>query len=228
MDDAPLPRFLEKVAGVLGHDLRSPLGAIANYASLLEGDSAPTVDELGDVAGRVRNQAAQVAEMASLVAEALLIVSRRPTSVRGDPAELLRTIARAVDREVDVSSVSGADERAAVDVELDPEVAGFVWRAFLKLDAGVRARPPRNLVVRARRERRVARVEVGIDGALDALRPAVALDPFVRGAAGKVAASHRLALELGRELVDCRGGSLELFGSPGRDAGIGLTLPQAG
>ena len=154
------------------------------------------------------------------------IASRRPAAVRGDPAELLRSLARAVDRDLDVSSLSAADREAAVDVELDPEVAGFVWRAFLNLDASVRARPPRNLVVRARSERRVARVEVGIDGPLDALRPAVALDSFVRGAAGKVAASHRLALELGRELVDCRGGSLDLFGAPGRDAGIGLTLPQ--
>jgi hypothetical protein len=109
---------------------------------------------------------------------------------------------------------------------IEPAVVGFVWGAFLRLDRHARSTVPWDLQLRAVVQGMEATLEVGLDEALDAQLPVVALDQFVRSAVGKVVPSRRLALELAGEIIHCRGGVLELFGSLGKSAGIRLRMPQ--
>jgi hypothetical protein len=227
MDAARLRPLLGRIADLLGHDLRTPLGSVVNYVSLFELDPAPTAAELRDVAGRVRGQVAEVAALAQLVVDALAIVAAPPAASPFDPVALLESVAHDVGD--DAAALRRATSAGAVDgaAALDAPRVGFAWRAFLRFDRAARRGAARSLEVRRAARSGTAALELWLDGAPDLDRPAVALDRFVANGAARVAPSLRFALEVARELVGGVGGTLELFGAAGATAGIRLTTAAA-
>ncbi len=91
VDGEALQAFMRSVRAILGHDLRTPLGTIVNYASILEED-AGLDPGLRELPRRIRGQAMQAAEMLQLLLDATLLASSAPAPIPVDPEALLHSI----------------------------------------------------------------------------------------------------------------------------------------
>jgi hypothetical protein len=224
-DPPALHRFMERVTRSLGHDLRTPLGTIVNYALLVEQDAPSDADGLRQSAQRIRGQAMHTAEMLQLLLEATLLASRPPAPVPVDAVELLSAIVADFDGGATLD-VGSDDGNGVPLVEVDPAVVGFAWRAYLELEKEVCPFPRRGASVI--QERAGDRLQLGLrlGGELDPGKGAVDIDHYVDGKL-PVAAPRRFALALGRDLVAAHCGELQLFGRAGVGSLMLLRLPLA-
>jgi K+-sensing histidine kinase KdpD len=235
-DRAALQRFMQRVSATLGHDLRTPLGTIVNYASVLEEDPELAVAGLREVPRRIRGQAMQLAEMLQLLLDATNLAAAPPGRTAVDPDLLLRTVIAELEGDPLVRERPAVPMGAAADaatapppdaLALEPRIVAFAWRSFLGLARRLssRALAAARVAVDARSERVRLSLIVGRDGEADV--PPLAFDEFVRSGGGDVSAAHRLALRLSRDLVAARGGELSFGGRLGADAAIHLEFPPA-
>src|SRR5262245_25889929 len=84
--------FLERIRRALAHDLRTPLGTIANYAAILEYPGDAKAEDIQVFAGRIRTSAVRAATMLQHVTEAIVLSERAPRNDEIDPNALLRSI----------------------------------------------------------------------------------------------------------------------------------------
>ncbi len=238
VDRAALHTFMERVRATLGHDLRTPLGTIVNYATVLEMGTGLDEEELRDLPRRIRAQAMQSAEMLELLLDATLLAASVPAFTPVDPSALLQSIVADLERDASrrepipppappAHAAHGPDT-----VELEPEIVRFAWRAFLLLDRSASSHPPS--AAHTTVERRSDRVRLGLTVRRPTSRPQgndgaapVDLDAFTRGGEVTAPETHRLALRLSRELVAARSGELELCGRVGADAAIYISFPRS-
>lgn len=186
--------------GVLSHELRSPVAALAALAERAGGGSLPhdalvRVIALGVAAGR---------DVERLLSDPEL-VSIRPVEL--DLAELLRGIARP------------GVELAAESVALRGD-ATRLRQAIANLVANG-LRHGTAVAVEGRREGDHVVIQVSDDGA--GVDPAI--DPFAAGLS--TAGSSGYGLWLARAIAEAHGGSLELVSTPPDGATFRLSLPLA-
>lgn len=231
-DPGSAPEWPPDMAGVV-HDLRSPLGVIAGYASLLLGGDLGALPEPAGQA--VEGIAAKVAELQVLV-EGLLDVSRPDAD--GVAARLTQSLDL---RDVAREAVLRAAPRAgfggdALELSLDGPIPvrcnpRLVARALDNLinNALTHGRHPGRISVTASRRGGYGEVRVQDDG--DGLQPAV-LDRLYLPAArtdpeGGTPASSGLGLYITRTLVDLCGGDLRHERPAEGGAAFVIELPLA-
>ena len=224
--DAALRRFLAKVVGVLGHDLRTPLGTIVNCAAVLEGDPVPAAGEIRDLADRVRRQAMRVVDVAQLLSDALLLVASPPVTVTGEAIALLQSIVDGTNRGIRLVPTPTPPDDARQVVEVDARVVGFAAQAWLAVEEVVRPELPREARLGVERLDEHLRIELAFDGSAVLPVAALPIDEYVRDVGVKIPPARRFALEIAAALLDCRGGELTLSGKPGRGPALRLELSQ--
>lgn len=124
--------FHERVRRALSHDLRSPLGTIANYASILEYHGEPKPEEVQVFAGRIRTSALKAAAMLQIVSEALTLSRDAGRADMLEPAGVLRAIL------ADLGLHAHFPARGREPIErfpIDRDLLAFTWKAFLTANA---------------------------------------------------------------------------------------------
>jgi len=227
LGDAALRRFLAKVGGALGHDLRTPLGTIVNCAAVLEGDPVPADGEIRDLADRVRRQAMRVVDVAQLLSDALLLVASPPMTVTGEAITLLQSIVNETNRGIRLVQASMQPDDTPRVIEVDPRVVGFAAQAWLAVEETVRPELPREARLRVERHDGHLRIELAFEGAAGLPVAAVPIDEYVREVGVKIPPARRFALEIALALLDCSGGELTLSGRPGRGPALRLKFTQS-
>ncbi len=223
---AALRRFLAKVLGALGHDLRTPLGTIVNCAAVLEGDPVPAAEEIHDLAERVRRQAKRVVDVAQLLSDALHLVVSPPETEAGDANTLLQAILDQARGGIQLVSAPPRTDDAPRAIAIDPRVVGFAVQAWLAVEGVVRPELPREAQVRVEHLDQHVRIELAFGGAGDSPDAAVPIDEYLRDVGVKVPPPRRFALEIAAAVLDCKGGALTLSGRPGRDPALRLEFAQ--
>jgi K+-sensing histidine kinase KdpD len=224
-DDEPQPTqtrlrrsFVERIRKVLAHDLRTPLGTISNYATILECHSAPLPEDVRTFATRIRSNAVRTANMLESVTDAIALSQAPAQLVEIDPAEILRG---RISRIEPPNGFRGARLSPAT-IRFDPDLLAFAWRAFLTVNA--EAHPGTTLDVD---------IEIDSGPESNAIDLWVGSKPELGGSgldaarfAPQVAPNSCYMLALAAELFELRGGGLSLWGSPGRAACMRTRLPH--
>jgi len=183
VDTSPLRAFMETVRKVLGHDLRTPLGTIVNYAAVLEedaGQSGGDSDRVRGLTERIRLQAVQTADMLETLLEATLLAARPVAGGRSDPLKLLHDVLAEVDPGTSLTGTM-ACPNDGIEIELDSELVAFVWRAFLAIEQGARGSLPKEVRLRVERGGdHDAVLELQVGPALDLEATQVEVDAFLR------------------------------------------------
>jgi hypothetical protein len=197
--------------------LKTPLGTIANYASILEypGDAKP--DDVKTYASRIRSSAVRAAAMLQHVTEAIVLSERPPRNDDVDPNGLLRSLLSEL--MIDWRFPARAQEPVG-RTQFDRDLLAFAWKAFLAvnleaapskaldLDIGVEQTPTETFVDLYLGERSSSRSEY-----VDPVR-------FAGLAPASVHLESCFALDLAEELIRLRGCTFGLSGRPGEGASL--------
>jgi signal transduction histidine kinase len=207
----------------LGHDLRTPLGTIANYAAVLERNPATGADEVQRIAQRIHANAMDAATMLSLTLDALRIAARPPSPSQFDAAALLKKVATELAHGVQIVG----DGRAAEDgaFQFDPDLVACVWKTFLAF-ARVESPAFAGKAWLARSDEVERSLLVLCLGRADPGAPAVTLEEFFSHAPSDSTLVRSFGLALCRELVTTHGGTLELAGRAGAEVVLRLAFPS--
>jgi signal transduction histidine kinase len=227
----PLARFLERIRHTVSHDMRTPLGTIVNYAAVLEANEGSDAEEVRDLGRRIRGNAQRAARMIQLLAGVVELASRPLRSAPTDLATLARSILDDAGARGSVLLAPGPRPTLA---DVDAEVLGFAWRAFVAVESDSAGKPVESadLIVEPERDAVVVELQCGSNAAL--LVPgaptgaaSVELSAFLRHNGGPGRIESSLGLGLAQELLIRHGGSMTVFGRPGSRSGIRVRLPVA-
>ncbi|HSD21932.1 MAG TPA: ATP-binding protein [Anaeromyxobacter sp.] len=219
----------ERILGIVGHDLRSPLSAIQAGATLLSRRTLPPAE--ARTLARILSSSRRMAHMIRD-----LLDFTRVRDAGGIPlqprATDLREVCSPVVEEATLRHGAGAVElRCEGDLtgawdpdRLQQALANLVSNALQHAPAGSPVR------VRASRERSCVRVEVENEGPPippDALR--AIFEPFRRGDARHAGADGLgLGLFIVRTIVEAHGGRVEVASGPARPTTFTVRLPCDG
>ncbi len=221
---------LDAFAHTVAHDLKNPLHRIGAYASLLEDDCAPHLDEMGHECVQGITQA--VDTMTSIIDELLLLASVRQEEVTTRPLDMEAIVEEALDR---LAPMIEEAEAEIVVADTWPQAMGYgpwveeVWVNYLsnavkyggKPDEGV---PPR--------------VELGCDRGVG--QPCFWVRDNGRGLTEEekerlftpftrlyetYAEGHGLGLSIVRRIVQKLGGEVKVESESGRGSRFCFTLP---
>ncbi|WP_222942297.1 ATP-binding protein, partial [Actinoplanes teichomyceticus] len=227
---------LRAFAGVVAHDLKSPLSAIAGYAELLD-------DELGDepgpahlrpMLGRIR---ASVERMRTLIEDLLAYATARDAALDPQPVDLNAVVAAVLtERTAHLRSTSGDTGAPFPDiytgplpvVQADP---GMVRQLFdnlignaLKYTAP--GQPARIDISATRRDDRLWTVQIADRGiGIPAEDQPHIFTSFHRAAAHKGYQGTGLGLAICERIVTRHGGTITASDNPGGGTRIRFTLP---
>lgn len=224
----PLARFLQRVRQVVSHDLRTPLGTIVNYATVLEAAQGAGSDDVRDLGRRIRKSAQRSARMVQLLVTVIGLASR---SLESSPTDL-KVLARSILGDAGghgAVRLSPASQAANVDV--DAEVVGFAWRAYLATESDAAGKPIDEAVLRIQHESGavVLDLQCGPDptsGESDWKQAEKSdLSGYLRFSQGPSRLENSMGLGLAEELVLRHGGLLGIFGKPGSGSGLRVRLP---
>ena len=228
--DSSLARFLERVRSSFSHDLRTPLGAIVNYAAVLESTSGAEAVEVRDLGRRIRKNAQRASRMIQLLAYATAIATRPWHAATTDVVVLAQSIL------VDTGGrgrVSLTPNTRTPLLDVDAEVLGFAWRAYTQFEHDTRSSAVDDAELEFHAEPGHIRVELTCRGptANEAVQVpsehVVDLSAFLRHNAGPDRIESAMGLKLAQDLVISLGGDLTVWGRPGVRSGIRLRFPAA-
>lgn len=199
--------FLEHLRKAVAHDLRSPLGAIANYAALLESNPDPAAEEARELGHRIQRNAQRLGAMVELLARAIELAAAPPGAGATDLLGLARSELAAAGAR---GSIRLASPSAVVPAGLDAPALAFAWRAyFLEVGGG-----PEGRELEAELE-----VRVEHDHAL--------LELSCAGAAARGAALEAsFGLRLAEALLRARGATLHAWTEPSAGSGVRIHFPN--
>lgn len=218
----PLAVFLERIRKSFSHDLRSPLGTIVNYAAVLETYDGEKAENVRDLARRIRGNAQCAARMVQLLESAVKLASSHhpaPTDVLA----LARSIVIDAGGGGQVALLSSASAPLA---EIDPEVLGFAWRAYVTLESEALGKPVDDATLNV-----LLAPELSLElccGAGPSPAPpgqAVALASFLRHDGGSARIESSLGMKLAQDLITSHGGELLVWGRPGAGSGLRVRFP---
>jgi len=230
-----LVRFLERVHKSFSHDLGAPLGSIVNYASVLEsgqavqsGSSDPDlpqapargVQDVRELGRRIRTNAMRAARMIQLLATATGLASRPLHAGSTDFLPLAKSVLMDAGGRGQVRGV-GAGET----VELDPDLIGFVWRAYLALENDARGGPTDEAALEVSEQ--AGYVEIEMRCTANGSPPGERSDAtnFMQQNVGPARMESSMGFGLAEDLVRSHGGEFEVFGRPGRSSALRLRFP---
>jgi light-regulated signal transduction histidine kinase (bacteriophytochrome) len=226
-----LTRFLDRIRYAVSHDLRTPLGTIVNYATVLEAAQGPGSFETRDLAGRIRRNAQRSARMVQLLVTVIGLASRPLASSSTDLLVLVRSILGDAGGR---GSAHLLPDSQASNVSVDAEVVGFAWRAYLATESDSSGKPVDAAGILVRQDEDSVQIDLRCDASETAQDPGTEavertdLLGYLRFSHGPARLENSLGLGLAEELVVCHGGTLEMFGKPGARSGIRIRLPGAG
>lgn len=228
--DHTLSRFLEHIRGSFSHDLRTPLGTIVNYAGVLEAQQSVNLEDVHNLGLRIRENALRVARMIQQLATATGLANRAPHATATDLAALARSVL------VDAGGrgeVSVTAESTAHVKEVDAEILGFAWRAFVAVEADASGGPVHELALEIREAPGAVLVELrrGSTSVQDAHAVASAsleVGSYLRHNGGNARLETSMSFSLAQDLVVSHGGELGVWGRPGAGSGLSVRLPAGG
>lgn len=229
--EVPLARFLERVRKSFSHDLRTPLGTIVNYAAVLEASQGSDAEEVRDLGRRIRGNALRAARMIQLLATATGLAGR---PLHAAPTDLL-ALARSVLGDANGRGVvrAGADTHSTL-ADVDAEVLGFAWRAYVAVENDARGKPTdeAELSVSGDADDLVLEVRCGFEHAAADVRPwatstAIEVPAYLRHNGGPSRLECALGLGLAQDLVESHGGELHVWGRPGAQSALRLRFPTS-
>jgi len=231
--DLPLARFLERIGGTFAHDLRTPLGAIVNYAAVLE--AAPGVEggecaEVRDLGRRIRKNAQRASRMIQLLASATRLASRSWQLTSTDLVILAQSIMKDLGGR---GLVRLAPSTPSAIVDVDAEILGFVWRAFTNFEQDSRAGSIDEVELELHAESSHLRVDFrclgpsSVESVPAKREPIIELPNFLRHNGGPNRVESAMGLKLAQDLVVSLGGDLQVWGKPGARSGLSLRFPVA-
>ncbi len=226
---AETARFRDQMLGIVGHDLRNPLGAVVMSAALLQkrgalsGWQARTVDRIRSSAGRMRRIIDDLLSYTRTRLGTGIPMTRRPADLdvlcRRVIDELL---AANPDRTVDYSA------EGPLDGEWDPD---RLEQVLSNLVGNALEHGEPDVPVRVRAEGAAAEVRVEVRNAAHLLPPDFvehAFEPFRRGpdATSRKATGLGLGLFIAREIVRAHGGEVAIHSSDGEGLALSIVLPR--
>jgi signal transduction histidine kinase len=215
--------FSERLRKALAHDLRTPLGTIANYAAILEFHDSANKDEVRAFAVRIRLAATQMATMLQQLSLATEL-SKEPAQLSPvDVSGHLRALL--ADLNLHARFPAHGTEPAKA-VPFHPGLLDFAWSSFLAMQNGEHAQAGLDVDVDVEVDDRQSTLELWVG-----MRPTdpprrVGLAEFNAEHFARSAHASCFALGLAEDLIRQRGGSLELWGKPSQASSIRLTLPR--
>jgi signal transduction histidine kinase len=219
-----LNAFLERIRKALGHDLRTPLGTIANYAAVLEATLRNDGDDVRRLAQNIRANAMGAAKMLEQTLGALLLAARPPSPAPFDAPALLAKIARELAHGIEIVGDRTTPAEGGA-FQFDPGLVAFVWKIFVDL---VRFESPamaRKAWIERRDEDDRALLVLSM-GREDVGAAASPLENFLAHEPPDDAPVRRFGLALCRELVTVRGGAFEVAGRAGAEVVLRLGFPS--
>jgi signal transduction histidine kinase len=216
--------FQERVRRALSHDVHTPLGTIANYASILEYHGEPKPAEVPVFAARIRTSALRAAAMLQTVAEAIAL-SQRPLQCEEIEAS---GVLRAILAELALHAhfpTHGPD--SAERSTFDRELLTFAWKAFLISNA--EASGGRVLDIDADVETTASEVAamLWVGGLQTPLINVFDAEHFPSSAAALGQPDSKFALGFVEDLVALHGGTTGFFGRAGDASGLRITFPRS-
>jgi signal transduction histidine kinase len=216
--------FLERVRRALAHDLRTPLGTIANYAAILEyhGETKPA--DVRVFAGRIRQSAVRAAVMLQHITDAILLAERRTPDLGVDPSGLVRALLTEMTVHVRFP-VRGEEPHERVP--FDPDLLAFAWRAFLAVNAESAGERSLDVDIEVQPSNGVTALDMWIG-----TRPAAAPEragtaAYTEGVDSPAHPESCFALGLAEDLIHIRGGEMGLWGRPGQASNLRIAFPQS-
>jgi len=221
--------FLDNTHKAFSHDLRSPIGTIVNYATVLEGTEGAEAEVVRDLSRRIRGNAQRIARMIQTLVSATSLASRSLRVSTTDLAAFARSILTDAGGR-GLVRVSARSRESVLGV--DSEVLGFAWRAFVALQADARGAPVHAAeleVVRASEQlqfelRCAPDVEQLPETFGQELVPAAELQSFLRLNNGAGRLECGFGLTLAEHLIVCHGGKFAVWGRPGSSSGLRLSM----
>jgi signal transduction histidine kinase len=217
--EADTKPLLERLRKALAHDLRSPLGTIGNYATILEYHDQAKPEEVRAFAGRIRTNLVRTVSMLSSMSEALALTIRKPSTKGAEPVTILRSLLA----EFGVHPVIAEPHRRA---EVDPDLLRYCWRAFLSIKAQDIQRELDPEILLHSDEDGFVTVDLRLAKDSELTERVDCAKYFLEHLDSPVHDAC-FAMSLAADLVTARGGSLELHGREGIPTGIRLHVPSA-
>lgn len=234
-----LARFLERVHKSFSHDLGAPLGSIVNYACVLESGRATHAGEPADTNGqpqvggapslevrelgrRIRTNALRAARMIQLLASATRLASRPLQPASTDVLTLARTVLSDTGGRGLVSSVA---KPGGTLVDVDAELIGFVWRAYVAVENDARGKPVDEATLQVIGEDEYLMVEMRCSGDGSVPVQSSDLTDFMHQNGGPARLETSMGFGLAEDLVLSHGGDFEVCGRPGISSVLRLRFP---
>jgi K+-sensing histidine kinase KdpD len=221
--------FLENTHKAFSHDLRSPIGTIVNYATVLEGTEGPQTEVVRDLSRRIRGNAQRIARMIQTLVSATSLASRSLRSTTTDLAAFARSILADAGGRGQVRMTTSSREPV---IGIDSEILGFAWRAFVAVQADARGAPVHAAELEVVRGGEQLQLEFRCAPDLEQLPPqlgadvvpAAELQSFLRLNNGPGRLECGFGLSLAEHLIVCHGGTFSVWGRPGSSAGLRLSM----
>jgi hypothetical protein len=174
------------------------------------------VRELGR---RIRTNAMRAARMIQLLATATGLASRTLSS---DPVDVL-PLARSILMDAGGRGQVRASESGGTQVELDPELIGFAWRAYVAVENDARGKPTDEASVQvvARNGHVIVDLRCG-SGSTPERSDAT---NFMLQNGGPARMETSMGFGLAEDLVLSHGGTFEVWGRPGAASLLRLRFP---
>jgi len=214
--------FLERIRRALAHDLRTPLGTIANYAAILEyhGDAKPA--DVRVFAGRIRQSAVRAAVMLQHMTDALVLSERQPSEATTDPAGLIRAL---ISEMAVHARFPARGEEPPSRLPVDSDLLAFTWRAFLAVNAEAAGDSALDLDIEIGDTDDPITLDLWV-GARPPETPArVGSTKFFESTVEVNQPESCFALALAEELIRLRGGEMGLWGRPGQASSLRVSFP---
>lgn len=216
--------FLERLRKALAHDLRSPLGTIANYAAILEFHESANPEDVRAFAGRIRSNAARLADMLQELADATVLSERALQWTEVDASGVLRAQLAELGLHARYPARGSEPEQR---VPFDAALLAFAWRAFLDNHHAVSNGDALDLDLAIDSDADGSTIEMWVGSQAGEGLERIDSLQYSLGVPGKAPAEPCFALGLAEELFHAHGGEFALWGRPGAVAGLRVGLPRA-
>jgi len=217
--------FDERLRKALAHDLRTPLGTIANYAAILEFHGSANTDDVHAFAGRIRLGAGRLATMLQQMSDALAISTSAARRQEVDLSGLLRAQLSALGLQ---GNYPASGHEPAAPVRFDAAILGFAWRAFLSVCNEAAPLAAFDLDIDIESTAAGTWIELWIGPRPGGVPLRIGLEQFAQTCSDTTQPLACFALGLAEALIERRGGSMELWGQPGAGASLRLGLARTG
>jgi light-regulated signal transduction histidine kinase (bacteriophytochrome) len=223
--DAYSRGLAETVRRSLSHDVRTPLGTIVNYASVLESIEHPQAAEVRALSRKVRDNAMRAASMLQQISDAVTVLTQNERVKEFDVAPLLDHCLQASisGRAIDVSP-----QNALPPLRGHVAMLEFLWKAVFRFDSEMRGRTLDRVEYEASTTSGELHLKVWLGPrAAGPQQPLLEPARLLRDEGARIATETRMAFELALGLLESSGGRVTIRGKPGGACEVELSVAIA-